>query len=66
VATLRPGVDGLLLRQGRLRGTLLPGVWRHVADAREFVREVKRKAGLPDDHWSDELEALRYTVESIG
>jgi AmmeMemoRadiSam system protein A len=66
VARLRPGVDGLLLRQGRLRGTLLPAVWRHVADAREFVREVKRKAGLPEDHWSEELEALRYTVESIG
>lgn len=66
VARLRPGVDGLLLRQGRLRGTLLPAVWRHVADAREFVREVKRKAGLPEDHWSEELEAIRYTVESIG
>ena len=66
VARLRPGVDGLLLREGRLRGTLLPAVWRHVPDARDFVREVKRKAGLRSDHWSEALEAIRYTVESIG
>ncbi len=66
VAKLRPGVDGLLLREGRLRGTLLPAVWQHVPEARDFVREVKRKAGLPEDHWSAELEAFRYEVESIS
>ncbi len=66
VAKLRPGVDGLLLREGALRGTLLPAVWRHVPDSRDFVREVKRKAGLSEDYWSDELEAIRYSVESIG
>jgi AmmeMemoRadiSam system protein A len=65
VARLRPGVDGLLLREGPRRGTLLPAVWRHVSDARDFVREVKRKAGLPEDHWSVALEAFRYEVESI-
>jgi AmmeMemoRadiSam system protein A len=66
VAKLRPGVDGLLLREGRLRGTLLPAVWQHVPDAGDFVREVKRKAGLPVDHWSASLEILRYEVESIS
>jgi hypothetical protein len=66
VAQLRPGVDGLLLREGRLRGTLLPAVWQHVPDARDFVREVKRKAGLPEHHWSAELEVFRYEVESIS
>jgi hypothetical protein len=66
IAKLRPGVDGLLLREGGLRGTLLPAVWQHVPEARDFVREVKRKAGLPDDHWSASLEILRYEVESIS
>ena len=66
VAKLRPGVDGLLLREGRLRGTLLPAVWQHVPDARDFVREVKRKAGLPEHHWSEALEVLRYEVEWIS
>jgi AmmeMemoRadiSam system protein A len=65
VARLRPGVDGLVLREGPRRGTLLPAVWQHVPDARDFVREVKRKAGLPEDHWSVALEVFRYEVESI-
>ena len=30
-----------------------------------FVREVKRKAGLPEDHWSAAVEIFRYEVESI-
>jgi hypothetical protein len=41
-------------------------VWQHVPDARDFVREVKRKAGLREDHWSASLEILRYEVESIS
>jgi AmmeMemoRadiSam system protein A len=66
LATLRPGVDGLLLRQGSCQGTFLPTVWRSLPDARSFVRELKHKAGLPPDHWSRELEVSRYTVASIG
>ena len=43
-------------------------VWlraRHGPEPRAFLRELKRKAGLPADHWSDTLRAHRYTVESI-
>jgi AmmeMemoRadiSam system protein A len=63
---LEPGVHGLVLREGSRRGTLLPAVWRHVPDPRHFVREVMRKADLPEDHWSAGLEAFRYEVESIS
>jgi AmmeMemoRadiSam system protein A len=65
VALLRPGVDGLVLQEGSRRGTLLPEVWESLGDARRFVREVKRKAGLPESGWSPRLEAFRYTTESI-
>ncbi len=62
---LRPKVDGLVLREGSIQSTYLPSVWDSIGDAREFVRELKRKAGLPADHWSQALECFRYTAESI-
>jgi AmmeMemoRadiSam system protein A len=65
LAKLRPGVDGVVLRQGLQRGTFLPSVWEELPDAAQFVRQLKRKAGLPAEHWSDTLEVWRYTAESI-
>jgi AmmeMemoRadiSam system protein A len=63
---LRPGIDGLVLQEGEHRGTFLPAVWAELPDPLEFVRGVKRKAGLPPDYWSPGLRASRYTVESIA
>ena len=65
LAKLRPGVDGVVLRDGLQRGTFLPSVWEDLPDAAQFVRQLKRKAGLPAEHWSDTLEVWRYTAESI-
>jgi len=66
LAVLRPGVDGLILQEGPRRGTFLPAVWESVADPREFLRELKRKAGLPPDHWSEAIRVQRYTVETVS
>jgi len=65
LAQLRPRIDGLLLREGPLQGTFLPAVWESLPDPRAFLAELKRKAGLPGDHWSSTLEVHRYEVESI-
>ncbi|MEE8581522.1 MAG: AmmeMemoRadiSam system protein A [Myxococcota bacterium] len=65
LAKLRPGIDGLLIREGGRDGTFLPSVWDSLPDASEFVRSLKEKAGLPRDYWSDRIETQRYTVESI-
>jgi uncharacterized protein len=65
IAQLRPGVDGLVLRERGRRGTFLPAVWDSVADAREFLGHLKVKAGLPYDYWSDTLEISRYITTSI-
>jgi AmmeMemoRadiSam system protein A len=62
---IRPGVDGLVLRDGIHQGTFLPTVWEAMPDPSDFLRELKRKAGLPPDGWSESWELLRYTVESI-
>ena len=66
VAQLRPGEDGLILADGYHRGTFLPSVWETLPVAADFLRQLKRKAGLPADYWSDTLRVERYTTESWG
>lgn len=62
---IRPGVDGLVLAEGERRGTFLPAVWESLSQPVDFVSELKRKAGLPADHWSETLELWRYTTYAI-
>lgn len=62
---LRPQVDGLILYTRRHRATFLPSVWEQAAEPREFVRNLKVKAGLPADYWSSELRFERYTADSL-
>lgn len=65
VRQLRAGVDGLILDDNGRRATFLPAVWESVSDPREFLRQLKLKAGLPADHWSGTVKVLRYTTRSI-
>lgn len=63
---LRPGVDGLVLREGSAQGTYLPSVWESLPEPRDFVAELKRKAGLSPSHWSGKIELDRFSVVSIS
>jgi hypothetical protein len=38
-------------------------VWEQLPDAKQFLRHLKQKAGLPADYWSDTLKISRYTTE---
>jgi hypothetical protein len=62
IASLRPGVDGVILESGGNRGTFLPQVWEQLPDPREFFAHLKRKAGLPVDFWAADIRLSRYTV----
>jgi len=62
---IRPGIDGLVVRDGARQGTFLPAVWESLPEPSAFWRELKRKAGLPLDAWSSRWEIFRYTVESL-
>ncbi len=66
VAALEPDRDGLILGAGRRRALFLPSVWRQVADGREFVRHLLRKAGLDAMIFPMGLEAHRFRVEAFG
>lgn len=65
ISQLRPGIDGLVLEDGRYRGTFLPAVWESLPDATQFLQHLKLKAGLPADYWSNTLKVSRYTSESF-
>ena len=62
---LRPGVDGLILTAGLNRGTFLPAVWQTLPEPQRFVEQLKIKAGLPADFWSDDIRFQRYQSESV-
>lgn len=66
LAQLRPGIDGLIVREGRKTATFLPAVWDTLPDPVTFVAQLRLKAGLARDHWSESLEVERYTTESFG
>lgn len=62
LSLLRPGIDGVLLEHGRQRGTFLPQVWEQLPEAKDFLAQLKRKAGLAADFWAREISVSRYTV----
>ncbi|VAX10834.1 COG2078: Uncharacterized ACR [hydrothermal vent metagenome] len=62
---LRPGIDGLVLEDQGHRGTFLPSVWESLPTPRQFLAQLKVKAGLPSDYWSDSIRIQRYTVDDI-
>ena len=64
---LRPKVDGLVLEEPQLgqRGTFLPDVWQSLPEPKQFLGQLKKKAGLPGDYWSATIRVHRYTTESL-
>ena len=63
LAQLRPHVDGVVMEYGAHRGTFLPQVWEQLPTPKEFMAQLKRKAGLNADFWADGVRLQRYTVE---
>jgi AmmeMemoRadiSam system protein A len=62
---LRPGLDGLILRLRERRATFLPAVWESLPAPRDFLRQLKVKAGLAADDWPAGIEVWRYSAESV-
>jgi AmmeMemoRadiSam system protein B/AmmeMemoRadiSam system protein A len=60
---LKPSVDGIVLKDGIQHGAVfLPSVWEQLPDPKQFMSQLKRKAGLPENHWSDTIQIWRYTT----
>ena len=66
LAKLRPGVDGVILRDGRQRATFLPQVWEKIPDKADFLANLCYKMGAAADAWrTKHLEVLLYQVEEF-
>jgi AmmeMemoRadiSam system protein A len=65
-AKLRPGVDGVILRDGSRRATFLPQVWEKLPEAENFLDNLCHKMGAASDLWRyKHLEVLIYQVEEF-
>jgi uncharacterized protein len=62
LAQLRPNIDGVIFEYGSYRSTFLPQVWENLPQPRDFLAMLRRKAGLPDDFWAEEVKLSRYSV----
>ena len=65
LSKLQPGIAGLILQDGPHRATFLPSVWESLTEPKKFLTELKRKAGLSENHWSDGIRFQRYRAESV-
>ncbi|HEU0187769.1 MAG TPA: AmmeMemoRadiSam system protein A [Gallionellaceae bacterium] len=59
---LRPQQDGVVLQYLSYRSTFLPQVWEQLPHPQQFMTQLKRKAGLPEDFWHEDIQLLRYSV----
>ncbi len=66
IEQLRPGVDGVILQEGQHRSTYLPSVWEKIPDPDTFVSELRAKAGLPREGWSEAMQVAIYTTEEFS
>ncbi|HET9821321.1 MAG TPA: AmmeMemoRadiSam system protein B [Burkholderiaceae bacterium] len=62
---LRCGRDGLIFEWRGRRATFLPQVWEQLPQPAEFLRALKRKAGLPADFWAEDVRLARYEVRKF-
>lgn len=63
---LRPGIDGVVIRDGRSRATFLPQVWEKIPDPEEFLEELCMKMGAPADLWRrKKIDVMIYQVEEF-
>lgn len=55
-----PNVDGIIIKDGDNQAVYLPSVWEQLPDKNEFMKSLKVKAGMKEDHFSDTFEAFKF------
>lgn len=66
ITHLRPGVDGVVLRDGPCKSTFLPQVWEKLPDPEDFLSHLCQKMGASADLWQHKsLDVSIYQVEEF-
>jgi AmmeMemoRadiSam system protein A len=63
---LVPGRDGLIIESDGRRALFLPQVWSSLSQPADFLRQLKRKAGLDADQPAPDLRASRFAAVSLS
>jgi AmmeMemoRadiSam system protein B/AmmeMemoRadiSam system protein A len=66
LASIKPGEDGLIIASAGRRALFLPQVWKTLPVPRQFLTQLKLKAGLPAGHWADDFRAWRFVSRSVA
>jgi hypothetical protein len=63
---IRPGIDGVVLREGLRRATFLPQVWEKLPKPEDFLGQLCLKMGVDAGYWRyKKLQVSTYRVEEI-
>lgn len=66
VEDIRPGIDGVVLKQGPFGSTYLPQVWEDIPNKEHFLSSLCIKGGMDPDAWqSGEVDVYTYQVEKF-
>ena len=66
LSMLRPGIDGVIIRDGLRRATFLPQVWEKMPDKAQFMTHLCLKMGGPGNLWQYKpLQVFTYQVEEF-
>ena len=65
LARLRPGTDGVLLRDGWRQATFLPQVWHSLPNPAEFLTHLCLKMGAEPTCWQRPIEVFTYQVQAF-
>jgi AMMECR1 domain-containing protein len=66
LSRLRPGVDGVVIRDGMRRATFLTQVWEKLPDPAEFLDHLCAKMGATPGLWRQKhIDVLIYQVEEF-
>ena len=55
----------LIIRDGDRQGLFLPSVWKQLPDRQEFLSNLKLKAGLSPNYWSENIKVYRFRTLEI-
>jgi len=63
---LRPGIDGVIIKDGFQRATFLPQVWDKIESKESFLSQLCLKMGADNDLWKRKhIQVFTYQVEEF-
>lgn len=66
ISQLIPGRHGLIIKESGRQATYLPSVWDQLPSPKQFVSELRKKAGLSAEGWRQDTQVMLYTTEEFS